>query len=445
MSAPPATPATPASAEPAEVLAALAARGLDEAEVLVKRGRSRRLETTPASETAGFSHERGWAVRAAGRGGSFFVAGTGEPPAGGPWPAPSGPPLALPEPATAPPWNPPSELDAPLIGERDGLRLLESLGKELAAELPGARLLRAVLEDGSSESEIASSRGVRARSRSRVAALWLEAAGPGRSGPTATLYLAARDARRFTPQALARRLADRLSVAAQGGAPERDRGEFLLAPAVAARILAELSPLLVGPRAIARLAPFRDRRGRIGADALTIVDDGRLPGGVFESATDGEGMPCREVVLVEGGTFHQPLLAWWQARAAEGRPSGCSRRAGFRDLPAPGPTHLYVRPEPKASVANLLGGMARGYYLIDTTGSPRFDLDGDAFSVPVCGFAVQGGRASAPVARAWLCGTVSALLRGIAAVGRDLTFFPLDGMIGAPTLLVTGLELRGTP
>jgi hypothetical protein len=27
-------------------------------------------------------------------------------------------------------------------------------------------------------------------------------------------------------------------------------------------------------------------------------------------------------------------------------------------------------------------------------------------------------------------------------VARDLTFFPLDGMIGAPSLLVTGLELR---
>jgi len=27
-------------------------------------------------------------------------------------------------------------------------------------------------------------------------------------------------------------------------------------------------------------------------------------------------------------------------------------------------------------------------------------------------------------------------------VGRDLTFHPLNGMIGSPTVLVTGLELR---
>jgi hypothetical protein len=30
----------------------------------------------------------------------------------------------------------------------------------------------------------------------------------------------------------------------------------------------------------------------------------------------------------------------------------------------------------------------------------------------------------------------------VAGIGRDLTFYPLDGMIGSPTLLATGLELR---
>jgi hypothetical protein len=46
------------------------------------------------------------------------------------------------------------------------------------------------------------------------------------------------------------------------------------------------------------------------------------------------------------------------------------------------------------------------------------------------------------VARAWLCGGIGDLLQGIVGTGRDLTFLPLTGMIGAPTVLVTGLELR---
>ncbi|MFL6202897.1 MAG: metallopeptidase TldD-related protein [Thermoanaerobaculia bacterium] len=434
-----------------DVMVALMRRGLPDVEVFARRGRSRRLEITPHTEISVFSQEQGWAVRAGDPRRSFFAAGTGEPLPGWPWPDPTGRALRLPEPSSvaAAPWNEPSELDAPLVGEREGLRLLESLGRELAAELPGARLLRAALEDGSSESEIVNSRGVRARTRARVATLHLEAAGPGRPAgfaASASVYLSAREARRFHPTALARRLADRLAVTAQGAPPpDHDRGELLLAPPIVARLLCGLLPLLVGPRAGTLLAGLRDRRGRIGSERLTLVDNGRLPAGVLEAPVDGEGVPTREVVLVEEGVFRQPLLTWWQAEShpGTGAASGCTARPGWRDLPAAGPTHLYLKPDARTPVAALLGSMSQGYYLIDVTGGGRFDLGAGTFALPVCGFAVEAGRASAPVAGAWLCGGIGDFLQGIAGVGRDLTFQPLAGMIGAPTILASGLELRG--
>jgi PmbA protein len=430
-----------------EILATLLRRGLPEVEVFAKRGRSRRLELTPVTETSVYSQEQGWAVRAGDPRRSFFAAGTGEPLKDWPGPEAAGRPIRLPEPAalSSAPWNEPSDFDAPLAGEREGLKLLESLGRELSAELPGARLLRAALEDGSSESEILNSRGLAARFRSRTSSLYLEAAGPGRPAASASVYLSAREARRFHPTALARRLADRLAVSAQGSPPDRDRSELLLAPPVIARLLCGLLPLLVGPRAGSLLAGLRDRWGRIGSERLTLIDNGRLAGGVLESPVDGEGVPTREAVLVEEGVFRQPLLAWWQAEShpETGTPSGCTNRPGWRDLPVPGPTHLFLKPDPRIPVASLLGSMAHGYYLIDVTGGGHFDLGEGTFALPVCGFAVERGRASAPVARAWLCGGTGDLLQGIAGVGRDLTFQPLHGMIGAPTVLVTGLELRG--
>jgi predicted Zn-dependent protease len=438
-----------------QVLRDLVRRGFPEVEVLTKRGRSRRLALELGNDTSVFSQERAWAVRASSRRGSFFAAGAGELPAGESWPELTGRAFHLPEPEVVPSWSQPSDFEAPLIGESEGLQLLAALGRELAAELPGSRLLQAALEDGSSEGELASSRGLRVAFRRRLATLRLEVAGPspspGRPGAAAAVYLAARGPRGFHPKALARRLADRLSVEAAGAPPRSAAGgaaggELLLAPPVAVALLAHLLPLLVGPEAAARMASLRDRQGRIGSERLTVVDNGRLAGGALECPVDGEGMPSREAVLVEEGVFRQPLLAWWQVNgAAPGAASGCCRRPSWRDLPAPGPTHLYLRPDPRLSVAALLGDIVDGHYLIDVTGPARFDPASDRFALPVCGFAVEAGRATAPIAGTWLCGTAAALFKGIAAVARDLSFLPLDSMLGSPTLLVTGLELRAAP
>jgi PmbA protein len=205
------------------------------------------------------------------------------------------------------------------------------------------------------------------------------------------------------------------------------------------RLLAGLLPVLVGPAPEGHLLNVR---GRWGSDQVNLFDDGRLAGGVLEAAHDGEGVATKSVALIEEGVFRQPLLAWWQEGLVPGAASGCMRRSSWRDLPALGPTHLYLAPEPRHSVAALLGSVQRGYYLIDATGPGRFDLAADRFALPVCGFAVRAGQASAPVAGGWLCGGIGSLLRGVTGVGRDLTFQPLDGMIGSPTLLVRGLELR---
>ena len=148
------------------------------------------------------------------------------------------------------------------------------------------------------------------------------------------------------------------------------------------------------------------------------------------------------MALLKEGTFRQPLLAWWQVGESGFTATGCSRRAGWRDLPVPGPTHLYIRPDPKISVASLLQAVKRGYYVLDAAGPLQLDPDGDLFRLPILGFAVEGGRATAPVEGAALVGRLGELLRGIVAVGRDLQFQMLDGMLGSPTLLVSGLEVR---
>ncbi len=422
------------------LLAELARRGLKEAEVYVKRGRSRRVVAGVAGIEIGTSLEEGWAVRASDRRRSWFVAGTGPLPSQTAWPLGDAPPFRLADPAPEVPWVPPAELDSPLLGEGEGVALLETIGREIAREVPGARLVAARLEDGAAESELASSRGIRAASRHRLASLRLEAVlSGGRGGVVAEL--GERDARRFRPQALSRRLCDRLHVAAEGRPPAQEGGEIVLAPGLAARLLAATAPWLCGAEGEKALAAWRDGAGCVASGCVTVTDDGRRSDGILAAAVDGEGLPTGRIALIEGGFFRQPLLAWWEARVTH-RATGCVRRASFRDLPRRAPTHLVLEPNPRLTPAELVAGVERGYYLLDLEGAPLVDPVNDRLVAPVCGFALAGGRAAAPVRGAVLTGSARQLWAGAVAVARDLEWALGDGAFAAPTVLVSGLEVR---
>jgi PmbA protein len=420
-----------------EVIESLRRAGLDRVELFHKKGRTRSTALYADRHHGGHSQEEGWAVRAGTERASFFVAESGRPRLGA-WPSPDGQGLMLPPPEELS-WTPPPDLDAPLASDGEALALLESVGRALADELRGARLLRAQLEDGSAEVSITSSRGVSARYRTRLCSLRAWA----RLGEhRVELDVAEREPRRLNAPALARRLADRLAVLDRGASIERDRAEILVASDVATALLEALAPFLVGASGLRILRGLADPHGRIASPHLTLVDDGGRRDGLLTAPCDGEGVPTRRVVLIEGGELRQPLRPWWER--VEGQVSGCSGRPSWRELPEAGPSHLFVLPDPKQSVSGLLTDLARGYYFVDVEGPAALDPEGDRFSVPVLGFAVQSGRPGAPVRGVRLQGSLRALLRGVAGVGRDLRFQPRGrDVMGAPTMLLTGVEVGG--
>jgi PmbA protein len=425
-----------APGERAAELVARLARGGREAEAYEKRGRSRRIERGPDGEAASTSIEAGWAVRCGDLRRSFFASGSGELPTAGSWPAPTAHPLWLPERRTATPWTAPPGLDAALASEAEARSLLDALERELGREAPGARLVAARFEEGSSEAAIASSRGVAASVASRVATLRLEA----ERGVRVTAEVSVREARELRPSALAGRIADRLH-ALEGSEPPRP-GPILLAAPLAARLVEALAPWLVGREAGSAAGAAGGIGARLGAEEVELVDDGALQDALLSAPVDGEGVPCGPVRLIEAGRFARPLVAWWEAeRAQEAR--GCCRRASYRDLPRRAPTHLYLEPDPGNPVADLLTGSGSGSFLLDAESGVRVDPTTGRFSVAVSGFAMAGGRAVGGLGRRRLVGDLRGWLVGLRARGRDLAFVAGDGMFGSPTLLVDGLQLPG--
>lgn len=425
-----------------DVLDVLGHSGFDEVEVFAKRGRSRTVRFGRDLQVGSLRQEEGWAVRAGDRRRSFFYCSSGNPNPDTPWPEADGRGLRLPSSLPVPSWSPAPDVDSSICGESEATTLFEGLARELDRELPGTKILRGLLEDGAAEQQIVSSREIRQASHQRLATLYLEVIAQ-RSQARFALQVAERSARAFQPAVIAQRMVDRLLIAERGGSTLRDRGDFLLAPPVMIALLAGLADLFIGPEAEKRLAAMARSGAAIGSKFLSLVDHGRLPGGLLDRPVDGEGLPTREIVLVEEGVLRQPLLAWHEA-VAPARPSGCARRPGWRDLPEPGPTHFFLRPAAEQSVAGLLGGLARGYYLIGTTGPVKVEALGKRFAVPVDGYALEKGRATSAIHQAWLVGQTSSLFHGLVAVARDLSFqMARGGMIGAPSTLVRGLELRG--
>ena len=403
-------------------------------EVYEKRGRSRCFELEGERESVSAAEEEGWAVRAGGAERSCFATGTGAPPPDLELPEATAHALRLPEPRPVPPFAAPADLDAPLATEAEAWALFAGFERGVRAEIPTARLVAARLEDGASEGFLISSRGVEAASRARAAALRFEIEA---GGARCVLEVAERDPRRFRPSALARRAVDRLLARQAGDGVAA--GEMVLAAPLAARLLEALAPLFVGAGAEARLAAFWDGERRIASREVTLLDDGRDLAGALAAPVDGEGLPTGELRLIERGRFVAPLLAWWEARGAA--PPGCARRARFRDLPRRAPTQMRIESDPAVAPADLAGAVERGVYLIDAEGGVRWDVGVPRFRVAVAGFALEAGRAVAPLGPCWLEGDPRALLTGVRAVARDLAWASGDGLYGAPTLLASGLTL----
>lgn len=227
--------------------------------------------------------------------------------------------------------------------------------------------------------------------------------------------------------------------------------QVLLAPRAAAEIVAALSAWL-GRASSAATGPGPARGERIASSAITLTDDGRLPGGVASAPFDGEGTPTHRTVLVQRGVVRdgiRDLEEAVRARAEAGRSAGSEEtsstgngvRASFREAPSLRFTNLFVNPGTDAPDA-LLASMKQGIR-ISTLGpiTPLPGLDAP-FVAPFTGRWVHNGAPGAALAGGYLAGNLREILGEVEAAGSDLAFTPRRGSFGSPSLLLARAPVR---
>jgi PmbA protein len=177
----------------------------------------------------------------------------------------------------------------------------------------------------------------------------------------------------------------------------------------------------------------------VASPLVTVLDDGRLPGGLGTRPFDGEGSPTRRTTVIDAGVLRSYLLDAYSARKLGLASTGSATR-GPGEAPAPGPANFLLGPPPGAPAPEeIIRSTRRGLYVTDMIGFGVNLVTGD-YSRGAAGFWIEDGELAYPVEEITIAGNLGRMLRDIDAVGSDLD---LRSAVAAPTLRVARMTIAG--
>jgi len=174
------------------------------------------------------------------------------------------------------------------------------------------------------------------------------------------------------------------------------------------------------------------------ADPVTLINDGLLPSGAGTSPFDGEGIPSRKTVLVDGGFFTGVLYDSYYARKHQKNPTGSSLRS-IKSPPTIGTSNLYME-KGKKSLDALVDGISKGVLITDFMGLHTANPVTGDFSLGASGILIEKGKLTRPIRGFAVAGNVLDLFRRITDIGNDMRFF---GKIGAPSVRLSEISIGG--
>lgn len=175
----------------------------------------------------------------------------------------------------------------------------------------------------------------------------------------------------------------------------------------------------------------------IASPALTIVDDGRLPGGLASRPFDGEGLPTRRTVVVERGRLSSWLLDSYSARKLGLHSTGNAVR-GAGSAPSAGPSNLWIEPG-TTSLDEMVQNTEKGLLVTGLFGHGFNAVTGD-FSRGARGLWIEKGAPCFPVEEITVAGNLGDMLRSVDAVGSEILWL---GAVAAPPLRIAAMTVAG--
>lgn len=205
----------------------------------------------------------------------------------------------------------------------------------------------------------------------------------------------------------------------------------------AASLVRAIAAAASGPTLYRGASFLLNRLGkRIASSAVSIVDDGTLPGALGSRPFDGEGLAIRRTVLVNEGLLESYLLDTYSGRKLGLPSTHHAARDGSGVSVAT--TNLSLAPG-TASPEELIASVKSGLYVTELIGFGVNMVTGD-YSRGAVGLWIENGQLAYPVEEVTVAGNLLEMFQAIEGVGNDLA---LRNRTSAPTVLVARMVVAG--
>ncbi len=210
-----------------------------------------------------------------------------------------------------------------------------------------------------------------------------------------------------------------------------------------ASFLSVLASTLNGEAVLKGRSLFAERMGEeVSAPFVHLVDDASDPASSGAARFDAEGLASRRTPLIEDGVLRGFLYNTYAARRAGTASTGSAVRAGFKSGPGCGPRAISLSPGTRGQ-AELIADVELGLLVQEVSGlhSGVNPVSGD-FSVGAAGLMIRNGEVAEPVREITISSTIQRMLKGMLAVGNDLTWS--YGPAAHVSLVMAELSMSGS-
>jgi PmbA protein len=203
-------------------------------------------------------------------------------------------------------------------------------------------------------------------------------------------------------------------------------------------LLGQVAGLISGYAVYRHQSCWADQLGEIVAsDLVTVVDDGRVPGGLGSKPFDGEGLPTRRKTLINQGRLESWLLDTYSGRKLGMASTGNASR-GIGGPPGVGSTNLWIEPG-ELSLDEIIADTDRGLLVTELMGMGFNPVTGD-YSRGAAGLWIENGEIAYPVEEITIASNFKDMMRAIDRIGSELLWL---GSVASPALRIERMTVAG--